>query len=244
MALVVLNMRRVYTIAPYLITGCVLWFFFHESGLHATLAGVITAALIPSRPSGDLVGAASQTAVIFEQEIEHARHNEGRTPIRSHSLGTLHAVVDRLQEPAYYLEHFLERWVNYLVLPLFAVVNTGILVSGAAFNPLEQISLGIILGLCLGKPLGIVGLCWIASKSGIASLSKDISWAQLTGGAVLAGVGFTMSLVVAGAAFDGSVLEGAKLSILVASALSAVLGLAILKTALSPQSPSYVANAA
>lgn len=231
--LFVMNLRRIYVIAPYVLIGCVMWFFIHESGLHATLAGVITAALIPSRPSGDLIGAASQSAVIFEREIEHTRHSEEHTPIRANSLNSLHQLVDRLQEPAYYLEHFLERWVNYLVLPLFAFVNTGILIAGSAFNLFDPVALGIILGLCVGKPVGIVGFCWVASKTGLASLSEEISWGQLTGGAALAGVGFTMSLVVAGAAFEGPMLESAKLSILLASTLAAALGLVILKMALT-----------
>ncbi len=236
--LFVMNVRRIYMIAPYIVIGCLMWFFIHESGLHATLAGVITAAFIPSRPSGDLIGAASQSAIIFEREIEHARHKEGHTPIRSHSLNTLHQVVDRLQEPAYYLEHFLERWVNYLILPLFAFVNTGILIAGSVFNLFDPVTLGILLGLCAGKPIGIVGLCWVASKTGLASLSEEISWGQLLGGAALAGVGFTMSLVVAGAAFEGALLESAKLSILLASTLSATLGLVILKMALARR-PSF-----
>ncbi|MEL6485987.1 MAG: Na+/H+ antiporter NhaA [Pseudomonadota bacterium] len=232
-ALFAMNVRRIYLIAPYIVIGCLMWFFIHESGLHATLAGVITAAFIPSRPSGDLIGAASQSAIIFEREIEHTQHKEGRTPIRSNSLATLHQIVDRLQEPAYYLEHFLERWVNYLVLPLFAFVNTGILIAGSVFNLFDPVTLGIILGLCAGKPIGIVGLCWLASRTGLASLSDEISWGQLLGGASLAGVGFTMSLVVAGAAFEGPMLEGAKLSILIASTVSATLGLVILRMALA-----------
>ncbi|MEM1050467.1 MAG: Na+/H+ antiporter NhaA [Pseudomonadota bacterium] len=227
-ALVVLNWRRVYTIAPYIIIGVVMWYFIHESGLHATLAGVITAAMIPSRPGGDVVGAAAQTAVIFEREIAHAQYTEGHTPVRSNALATLRSVVDRLQEPAYYLEHFLERWVNYLILPLFAFVNTGIVIAGGIFSIADPVTLGILVGLCIGKPLGIVGACWIATRAGIATLSEEISWAQLTGGAALAGVGFTMSLVVASAAFEGSVLEGAKLSILIASAISAIIGLVVL----------------
>ncbi|MEM6494478.1 MAG: Na+/H+ antiporter NhaA [Pseudomonadota bacterium] len=233
-ALAFLNWRRVYSIAPYLIIGAAMWYFIHESGLHATLAGVITAALIPSRTSGDVVGAASQTAIIFEREIEHARHTEGHTPIRSDALATLHTVIDRLQEPAYYLEHFLERWVNYLILPLFAFVNTGIVIASGAFSLSDPVTLGILVGLCVGKPLGIVGACWLASKTGLASLSAEISWSQLTGGAALAGVGFTMSLVVASSAFEGDVLEGAKLSILIASAISAVLGLVILSRSSRP----------
>jgi NhaA family Na+:H+ antiporter len=96
---------------------------------------------------------------------------------------------------------------------------------------LSPVNFGIIVGLCIGKPLGIIGFCWLASKFKLATLSNEISWLQLTGAACLAGVGFTMS-IVAGAA-DGEVLSGAKLSILIASAVSAVIGLLILKRAVN-----------
>jgi NhaA family Na+:H+ antiporter len=134
--------------------------------------------------------------------------------------------------PGEQIEYSLEKTVNYSILPLFAFFNTGILVVGMYFNVFTAVNLGIIAGLCIGKPLGIVGFCWISSKLGLASLSKDISWMQLIGAAFLAGVGFTMSLVVAAAAFEGQVLDGAKLSILLASALSAIIGLVILRSAI------------
>ncbi|MEM9935173.1 MAG: Na+/H+ antiporter NhaA [Bacteroidota bacterium] len=223
-----LSYKKVYTIMPYLLLGIVLWYFVFESGIHATLAGVLTAIIIPSRRSGNLVGVATQAAVVFDHEIEYAKKQEEHVAIRHGSMRLLQNAFERLREPSYYLEHSLEKWVNYLILPLFAFFNTGILLRGSQLNLLEPVNIGIILALCVGKPLGIFGASWIASKTGLAQLSSEISWVQVLGAGCLAGVGFTMSIVVASAAFKGEILDAAKISILVASFISAVVGLFIL----------------
>ena len=147
------------------------------------------------------------------------------------SLEVLKNAIERLREPSEFLMHSLEKVVNYSILPLFAFFNTGILIAGAKFNLIDPGNLGILLGLCIGKPLGIVGACWMASKVKIAQLSSEIDWKQLIGGACLAGVGFTMSIVVASSAFKDDMLTVAKVSILIASTLSALLGLLILRLA-------------
>ncbi|MEM6633411.1 MAG: Na+/H+ antiporter NhaA [Bacteroidota bacterium] len=229
-----LSYRKVYSITIYLLLGIVLWYFVFESGLHATLAGVLTAVLIPSRRSGDLVGAATQAAVVFEYEIDYANKQEEHVGIRHGSLRLLQKAVERLREPSYYLEHALQNWVNFLILPLFAFFNVGILLAGSAFNLFDPINIGIILALCLGKPLGIFGASWLASRAGIAQLSAEISWIQVLGAGCLAGVGFTMSIVVASTAFEGGILDAAKVSILLASFISAVLGLWALNSATRP----------
>lgn len=225
-----LNYKKVYSKTVYIILGVILWYFIHESGLHATLAGVITAILIPSRPKGNLIGIASQTNVIFEHEITRIKDaDNSQESIRHGALQIINKSIDRLIGPGEQMEFSMEKPVNYFILPLFAFFNTGIVVAGAYFNVFTSINLGIIIGLCIGKPLGIVGFCWIADKLKIASLSSEINWVQLIGAACLAGVGFTMSIVVAASAYEGEILDGAKLSILIASALSAVMGLFILK---------------
>jgi NhaA family Na+:H+ antiporter len=229
-----LNYSKVYSKTIYIILGIILWFFIYQSGLHATLAGVITAILIPSRRKGNLVGIAAQATVIFNQEIVNIKNsNNDQENIRHSSLESIYKALNRLTGPREKLEHSLEGVVNYTILPLFAFFNTGILLVGAHFNILTPINFGIVIGLCIGKPLGIVGFCWLASKLNLATLSNEISWPQLIGVACLAGVGFTMSIVVASAAFESEVLNGAKLSILIASALSAVLGIFILKRAVN-----------
>jgi NhaA family Na+:H+ antiporter len=229
-----LNYSKVYSISIYIVLGIILWFFIYQSGLHATLAGVITAILIPSRRKGNLVGIATQATVIFNQEIVNIKKSDNdQENIRYSSLESIYKALNRLTGPREKLEHSLEGVVNYTILPLFAFFNTGILLVGAHFNLLTPINFGIVIGLCIGKPLGIVGFCWLASKFNLATLSDEISWPQLIGVACLAGVGFTMSIVVASAAFESEVLNGAKLSILIASAISAVLGILILKRAVN-----------
>lgn len=223
-----LNYFRVYAVSFYIVLGIILWYFIFESGIHSTLAGFITAILIPSRRSGNLLGVATQASIIFEQEIAYAQNNPENQGIRYSSLKLLQRAIHRLREPGYYLEHGLERWVNFLILPLFAFFNTGILIAGTQLNIFEPINLGIIVGLCMGKPLGIVGASWIATRLKIARLSSEISWPQMWGAGCLAGVGFTMSIVVASTAFEGDIMNTAKLSILIASALSAIIGLLIL----------------
>jgi NhaA family Na+:H+ antiporter len=133
-----------------------------------------------------------------------------------------------LREPSETLMHSLEKVVNYSILPIFAFFNTGIFIAGASLDLFSPGNLGILLGLVVGKPLGIVGACWIASKAGIAQLSAEIRWPELIGASCLAGVGFTMSIVVASSAFHGDHLTASKISILIASTVSAVLGLLIL----------------
>ncbi len=223
-----LNRKKVFNIAIYVVLGLILWFLIFKSGLHATLAGVITAILIPVRGKADLSLIAQQTSIIFNREIGKS-DNQNQSKISHGSLEVLKNAIERLREPSEYLMHSLEKVVNYSILPLFAFFNTGILISGGSFNLMEPVNLGILLGLCLGKPLGIVGACWIASKAKIAQLSSEISWKALLGGACLAGVGFTMSIVVASSAFKDNLLTSAKISILLASTLSAVIGLLILR---------------
>jgi NhaA family Na+:H+ antiporter len=227
------NYSKVYSKTIYIVLGIFLWFFIYQSGLHATLAGVITALLIPSRQKGNLVGITTQANVIFKQEIGNIKNSKNsQKSIRHSSVQSVSKAINRLTGPGKQLEHSLKGTVNYVILPLFAFFNTGILIVGVHFDVFTSINLGIVIGLCIGKPLGIISFCWLASKFNLATLSSKISWSQLTGAACLAGVGFTMSIVVAGAAFDSEELNGAKLSILAASALSALVGLLILKRAI------------
>ena len=218
-----MNRGRIYSRIPYMILGVFLWYFVHESGLHATLAGVLTAAAIPSRRSGNVQGVAAQTAAIFEAEMETSEEAVG-----AGALNRLQSAIDRLREPGFHLQHALESWSNFLILPLFAFFNTGIMIAGSSFSPLAPEALGVIAGLSIGKPLGIFGLVYIAVKLGWAQISPEISWMQLLGAGCLAGVGFTMSIFIGSAAFQGDQLGSVKLAILLASALSAVMGSIIL----------------
>lgn len=213
-----LNRSRVYSRTPYMFLAVLLWYFVHQSGLHATLAGVLAAVMIPSRDPAHPRGVAVQTAAIFETSGE----------LSSDAMRRLQNAVDRLREPGYHLQHALETWSNFFILPLFAFFNTGIVLTSGAFSPNAPVSLGVILGLVIGKPLGICLFCWIAVRLGIASLSPEVSWRHMIGAGCLAGVGFTMSIFISTSAFDGDVLNGVKLSVLIGSVVAALLGITIL----------------
>lgn len=218
-----LNRGRFYSRTPYLLLGAVLWFLVHESGLHATLAGVLTALAIPSRPSASVEGVAAHTAAVFQAETKTTS-----TAVSAANLSRLQTAIDRLREPGYHLQHALESWSSYLILPLFAFFSTGILIVGTSFAVTSPEALGVMAGLVIGKPLGILLFTALAVHFGLAKLSAEISWLQMLGAGCLAGVGFTMSIFIGSAAFMGSQLEAVKLAIIIGSVISAILGVIIL----------------
>ena len=128
----------------------------------------------------------------------------------------------------------MEHWSNFLILPLFAFFNTGILIVGAHFSLWEPEALGVMAGLVLGKPLGIFVTVFVAVRLGLAQMSSEISWTQLLGAGSLAGVGFTMSIFIGTASFAGDQLASVKLAILTASLISALVGSLILILAARP----------
>lgn len=227
-----LNWSRIMARTPYVVLGVLLWWFVHDSGLHATLAGVLTAIMIPSRRIENVEGVAAQTSAILRAETD-ARQDDD--PIRPQAFRLLKTAVEGLREPGFHLERALNRWTNFLILPLFAFLNTGVVLQAQGLDLLSPQSLGVTIGLVIGKPVGIFALCWIVVKLGIARLSSEISWLQLLGAAWLCGVGFTMAIFIATAAFDDVVLQSVKLSILAASALSAAFGLTLLYVAGRPR---------
>ncbi len=224
--MITLNIGRVYTPTPYLILGAILWYFTHESGLHATLAGVLTAIAIPSRPSAQIKGVALQASRIFAYELRNPDKPAGTGSV----LG-LQSIIDRLRDPGFHLQHVLESWSNFLILPLFAFFNTGIIIIGASFSLLQPEVLGVILGPLIGKPLGIFVFVYIAVKLGLARLPAEINWTQILGAGLLCGVGFTMSIFISSAAFQGEQLQSVKLAVLLASVLAAILGTIVLMKA-------------
>jgi NhaA family Na+:H+ antiporter len=186
--LLVMNWRGVTSIAAYILVGLALWVFVLKSGVHATLAGVITALMIPS--------------------------SDPKNPDRS---------------PVHALEHALHPWVAYGILPLFAFANAGVRLEGIGFADLmHPVPLGIILGLVVGKQLGVFVFSWVAIKSGMAALPTGVGLKQVYAASILTGIGFTMSLFIAMLAFEntasGEVMVMDRPGILVASLISAVLG--------------------
>jgi Na+:H+ antiporter, NhaA family len=185
-----LNMRRAHRIAPFILLGVVMWVFVLKSGVHATLAGVIAAFLIPMKDRW------------------------GKSP--------LHA-----------LEHALAPYVLYLIVPIFAFANAGVVLTGLTLADfLAPLPMGIALGLILGKQIGVFGLTWVLVRMGWASLPHGANWMHIYGVACLAGIGFTMSLFIGGLSFsDPELMNQVRLGVLSGSLVSAVLGFTVLMLA-------------
>jgi Na+:H+ antiporter, NhaA family len=181
------NRRRAHRIAPIVLLGAMLWVLVLESGVHATLAGVITAFFVP------------------------LKDRFGKSP--------MHA-----------LEHGLEPYVKFLILPLFAFANAGVVLAGMTIGDLAApLPSGIALGLLIGKLTGVFGFTWLLVKSGAARLPEGANWLHIFGVAALAGIGFTMSLFIGSLSFsDLAQMNAVRLGVLTGSILSACLGFAVL----------------
>jgi NhaA family Na+:H+ antiporter len=227
-ALLLLNRSGVYRVTPYALVGVVLWACVHAGGLHATLAGVLLAAVIPTRPPPDYRALIAQADAILNSEARHGgeqfRHGPSEPALRE-----LDAIHDRLESPADRLLRHVAPQSSFLVLPVFALANAGVVIAAEVISGHGMLMAAIICGLTIGKPVGFVLASWLAVKLGIAEKPAAYSWRQLAGAGALAGIGFTMSLFIAGQAFPAPHdFAAAKIAVFVASVLSAIVGVAVL----------------
>lgn len=218
----------------YFVLGVGLWYGLLISGLHATLAGVLSALLVPARVRV-VPGALAQVIRRSADAIETHSTNGGRSamdPERFAAISVLSRTLDAANSPLQRFERMVQPWVTFAILPVFALFNAGVVIDASAIRTLASpVPLGIIAGLVIGKPLGICVASWLAVKTGLATLPEGVSWRHVTGTAFLAGIGFTMALFISGLAFPGTDLEiEAKLGILFASLVAAAGGITILLT--------------
>jgi NhaA family Na+:H+ antiporter len=241
--IVVLNRIGIYSTLPYTICGLVLWFFLHEAGLHATLAGVILAVLIPTLPPANMKALLAQASAVINEE--NLRHGEAmRTGPSEPAMRALDTIFTRIESPADKFLRSVEPWSSYVVLPIFALANAGVVWSSDVFQEHGRLLLAITLGLVAGKPVGIVTAAWLAVRSGIAVKPDAYSWRQLAGAGALGGIGFTMSLFIAGLAFsEAADFAAAKIAIFIASLIAAVVGTVILYTSSHEESDAEKAEA-
>jgi NhaA family Na+:H+ antiporter len=226
--LIVLNRVGVYNTLPYAVGGVVLWFFLHEAGLHATLAGVILALVIPTRPPANLKALMAQASTVIHLEQRYTGEAMRSGPSEP-ALRALDAIHERIDSPADKILRSVEPWSSYLVLPIFALANAGVTWSSDVFRGNGRLICAIAAGLVVGKSVGIVSAAWLAVKSGIAVKPDAYSWRHLCGAGALGGIGFTMSLFIAGAAFpDSNAYAAAKIAIFLASLIAGSLGVLIL----------------
>jgi NhaA family Na+:H+ antiporter len=216
----------------YALLGIGLWAAFLGSGLHATLAGILVALTIPAR--GKIH---SREFLSRARKLLHDFEHTGETDkglLTSHQQEALQSLEDAAQEietPLQRLEHALHPWVTFGIIPLFALANAGVSLGGDLLSIfLERVSLGVILGLLVGKQVGVSLAAWLAVKLKLADLPEDVSWKQIYAVGWLAGIGFTMSLFVSALAFgEARNLEAAKVGILGASLIAGIVGFFLLR---------------
>lgn len=233
-ALAVLNRRRVHALAPYLALGVVLWAAVHESGVHATLAGIALALAIPVRTRID----ADEFAARVDRLVDEFRRGEtgDRRVITSSAqqdaLLALGSEASAVTPPLLRLEHALHAPVSFGIMPLFALANAGVRVDAFGAALASPVAWGVALGLVLGKTAGITLFAWLAVRAGVATPPARVGWRGLYAASWLGGIGFTMSLFVTGLAFGDGALAGiAKAGVLAASAIAGVVGYVLLRRA-------------
>ncbi len=215
-----MRMVRIWYIPAYVVVGTAVWLAVFESGIHATIAGVILGLITPARalksepPDQDVhIGAAisgqASATVVRRANFE---------------LKEQVSVVDRLED-------ILHPFTGFLIIPIFALANAGIEISGDSLADAvsSDVTIGVVLGLVVGKLVGVSFATWIAVRSGLSRLPRGATWTHVFGLSAVAGIGFTVSLFITGLAFDDPVVtDEAKLGILVASTVAAVVGILIL----------------
>lgn len=226
------NVARVRQLWPYLFAGIVLWYFMHQSGVHATISGVILACTIPTNTRINAPQFSREAHALVNQ-FDRAETGDFlvlSSERQQEALFALKRASEDVAAPTLKLETALHNFSAFVVMPLFAFANAGVKIGLSTEH--AEIALGVLAGLVIGKPLGIMAAAFLGVKSGIAKLPASVGWAPLLGYASLAGIGFTMSLFIAMLAFDGTAsLYAAKQGILGGSLLGGVAGAIILKAA-------------
>jgi Na+:H+ antiporter, NhaA family len=226
------NVFGVRAMSVYIACGVVVWLAFLESGIHATIAGVLVALTIPARYRID-----APTFAVHAHHILHQfdPNDDPRTPMLTNerqvqAVLELEDLCEQVAAPLQRMLHWLHIPVQFGIMPLFALANAGVSLSGTSLGgATAPIALGVVVGLVVGKVVGLFGASWLVVRSGIGELPQGVVWRHIFGVSFLGGIGFTMSLFIASLAFlDADRLAAAKLSILVASVIAAVCGLGVL----------------
>ncbi|MEG1545481.1 MAG: Na+/H+ antiporter NhaA, partial [Tannerellaceae bacterium] len=236
------NKMRVHYNLFYYLLGFLVWMFFMESGIHPTIAGVLVAFTIPARPIIKLDTFVDDMSNYLElldyAEVKHSQQAAVLTPKQIQVLNNIHSLANRTISPLQSIADKLNPLVNYLILPLFAFVNAGVTFGDIQPASLVNVPLAVLLGLFIGKTLGIFSFSYLFVRMGIVSMPKGMSKRNLLGVAMLGGVGFTVALFIANLSFDSSIAQGAdllnqaKLGVFSGSFISGVCGYLLLRKVL------------
>ena len=231
-ALIVANRLGVRRPLVYGVLGIALWAAVFQSGMHGTVAGVLLALTIPARTRLDSDAFVARARdIVSDFEGRTVGGEDARTAEHHAALWELEEATEGAQAPMLRIEHALHPWVAFLIVPLFALANAGVTIGPGIGTALtEPIAFGVLIGLVVGKQVGITAVAYAVVRLGLASLPDGVTWRHIYGAAWLGGIGFTMSLFIGSLAFgDGPLLDLAKLGILVGSAIAGIGGYAVLR---------------
>jgi Na+:H+ antiporter, NhaA family len=217
----------------YVLPGILLWYFLHRSGVHGTIAGVLVALAVPARSILNEKDFASRCRAILDR-FQSAGYGEDKPILNQERLEAvmeLEESCEKVEPPLQRMVEALHPWTGFFILPLFAWANAGVRIDPGLIRTLfEPAGLGILLGLVIGKPLGIFGAAQAMLGLGFPRLTGGVGWRHLLGAGMLGGIGFTMSIFISGLAFgDGRGLDAAKLAVFFASAVAGGLGFLFLR---------------
>jgi len=225
-----LGARRPYV---YVVLGLAVWVCFLKSGVHATVAGVLVAMTIPARTRIDTGDFSERGRAILDAFDRAGPDGENLLTNRGQQAAIieLESTAEAAQAPLQWIEHSLQPWVAFVIIPLFAFANAGVELKGELAQAFTSpVTLGVLLGLLIGKPLGITLFAWLAARLGLAALPEECSWRALHAVSWLGGIGFTMSLFITALAFtDERLVNDAKVGIFAASLLAAVIGALLIR---------------
>lgn len=227
--MVIFNYMKIRRPSAFIIPGVLVWLLFLGSGIHATIAGVLVAMTIPGKTTVNevrfIVGMRYMLNK-FSAESSH-RIEVLANPVQQQVIHSMHHKLKQIHPLMIKFEHGLHPWVTFLIMPIFALANAGVIIDFSLFTPpLEPIVPGIFFGLLLGKPIGIFLASWTAVKFKIADLPGDINWMQILSAGIIAGIGFTMSIFIDNLAFsDINMVNTGKAVILITSFVAAIAGL-------------------
>ncbi|MFX1336717.1 MAG: Na+/H+ antiporter NhaA [Promethearchaeota archaeon] len=230
--LVSFNRLNIHYPLLYIVFGITLWFIILQSGIHATVAGVLLAFTVPARNKIDADSFILETQLIIEEFQKSGKCGLGvlLNQRQQNAVKALETACQNVEAPLQRFERVLHYWVAFAIIPIFILANAGVLLDDIPLS-IHPIELGIFFGLVVGKPVGISVATWLAVKSGITSLPSGLTWTHIIGVSMLAGIGFTMALFIGNLAISDSVLlTMLKFTILIASFVAAILGVAILST--------------
>ena len=230
----------------YALIGLPLWLAVLLSGVHATVAGVLLAMVIPTRSRIDAHAFAVRGQAYLDEFRSASAHDlrfPSVAPTNLHQQASLHELeeaAEQVQTPLHRMEHALHPWVAYAIMPVFAFANAGVALGGDMAELVQHpVALGVSAGLVFGKQIGITLFAWLATRLGLAALPTGVTWRHVYGAAWLGGIGFTMSLFISGLAFagDDALLTASKVGILEASLICGGVGWLILRGVRPPVAP-------